>query len=166
MTLSNYPLWCFKAVCDVSEPIRLNGHGASVLHDCFVFSSAVSCPCDLLTFVTLCQALILWLDQSDSVVDVAPVHTPLHSGGLLVNLCQIFHVPVLGFELFLQTGVPPRPPVLRQSFQQRGEDAVVLVGEVGQCVRRVSGRPEWRNQLEAAGDKQQQSDSAKTTKGS
>lgn len=127
--------------------------------------SAVSCPCDLLTFVTLCQALILWLDQSDSVVDFAPVHTPLHSGGLLVNLRQIFHVPVLGFELFLQTGVPPRPPVLRQSFQQWGEDAVVLVGEVRQGVLRVRGRRGGRNQREAAGDEQQQSDSAKTTKG-
>lgn len=109
----------------------------------------------LLTCITFCKTFILWLDQSDCVVDIIPVQTPMHSGRLLVNLGQIFHVLVLRFHLLPQAWVPPRPAVLRQSFEQRGEDAAIRVlGEVVQVVQRIRAGKRGSNQWAAAVDQQ------------
>lgn len=114
------------------------------------------------TFITLCQTLILRLHQPDCVVDLSPVQAPLHPGGLLVDLRQIFHVPVLGLHLLLQARAPPGPSVLWQGFEQRREDAAVRVGEV---VQRAGGGQRRCEQRAAAGDQQQEGDRAEITKG-
>lgn len=122
--------------------------------------------CALLTCITLRKTFILWLDQSDCVVDGIPVQTPLHSGGLLVNLREVSHVPVLGFYLSLQSWVPPRPSVLRKGLEQRGEDTAVRVGKVIQFVQRIRGSQRVSQQRAAAGEQQQEENSAETTEDS
>lgn len=114
----------------------------------------------VLTSVSLCQTLLLGFDESDGVV----VFTSL---GAPVNSAQILHVPVLRFHLPPQARVPPGPPVLRQSSEQRGQDAAVRVGEVLQAGQGVGGGGGERR--EAAGERgeeeEEERDGAETTSG-
>lgn len=118
------------------------------------------------TCVALWKTLVLWLDQSNRVAPSPPVQACLHPGGLLVNVRQIFHVPFLGFHLPPQLRVPPRLSVFRQSLQQRGEDAVVRVGEIPQAVQIIAGGSRRREQRPAAGDQHQKGYHARATEGS
>lgn len=125
------------------------------------------CEVSPLTSAPLRETLLLGPDQSHCVVDPGPVRAPLHPGGPLVNIRQVLHVPVIGSRLLPRARVPPRPPVLGQGLEQRGEDAAVRVREAARAAQRAGGsRRGGPDRRAAAGDQRQQAGRAEEAKDS
>lgn len=118
----------------------------------------------LLTFIAFGKTLLLRLDQSDDVVACAGYEPLLRYGSSLErSVRQILDVLLLRFDFFHGGRVPPGASVLRQGFEQRGEDGAIGVrAQVAPGVRAAHGRSSRRRA--AATDQKQEQHSAKTTK--